>query len=38
MKPNFEIELLPEAIEFLESLDHKAREKFIITSGNLKQK
>lgn len=27
MKPNFEIELLPEAIEFLENLDDKAREK-----------
>jgi phage-related protein len=27
MKPNFDIELLPEAIEFLESLDDKAREK-----------
>ena len=27
MKPNFEIELLPEAIEFLENLDDKTREK-----------
>lgn len=27
MEPNFHIELLPEAIEFLESLDDKAREK-----------
>lgn len=27
MKPNFEIELLPEAIEFLEYLDDKTREK-----------
>ncbi|MBS1643397.1 MAG: type II toxin-antitoxin system RelE/ParE family toxin [Bacteroidetes bacterium] len=27
MKPNFDIELLPEAIEFLESLDDKTREK-----------
>lgn len=27
MKPNFDIELLPEAIEFLENLDHKSREK-----------
>ncbi len=27
MKPNFEIELLPEAIEFLENLDDKVREK-----------
>ncbi len=27
MKPNFDIELLPEAIEFLESLDEKTREK-----------
>ena len=27
MKPNFDIELLPEAIEFLENLDEKAREK-----------
>jgi len=27
MKPNFEIELLPEAIEFLERLDEKTREK-----------
>jgi phage-related protein len=27
MKPNFDIELLPEAIEFLEGLDDKTREK-----------
>ena len=27
MKPNFDIELLPEAVDFLESLDDKAREK-----------
>ena len=27
MKPNFNIELLPEAIEFLETLDDKTREK-----------
>lgn len=27
MKPNFDIELLSEAIEFLENLDNKAREK-----------
>lgn len=27
MNPNFEIELLPEAIDFLENLDEKAREK-----------
>lgn len=27
MKPKFEIELLPEAIEFLETLDNKARKK-----------
>ena len=27
MKPNFAIELLPEAIEFLETLDDKTREK-----------
>lgn len=27
MKPNFDIELLPEAIEFLEKLDAKSREK-----------
>ncbi|MCC7533572.1 MAG: type II toxin-antitoxin system RelE/ParE family toxin [Bacteroidia bacterium] len=27
MKPNFDIELLPEAIEFLETLNDKAREK-----------
>ena len=27
MGPNFYIELLPEAIEFLESLDDKTREK-----------
>ena len=27
MKPNFDIELLPETIEFLETLDDKAREK-----------
>jgi len=27
MKPNFEIELLPEAVEFLDRLDDKTREK-----------
>ena len=27
MKPNFEIELLPEAVDFLENLDSKTREK-----------
>ena len=27
MKSNFEVELLPEAVEFLESLDDKTREK-----------
>ena len=27
MKPKFDIELLPEAIEFLENLDDKTREK-----------
>ena len=27
MRPNFEVELLPEAVEFLENLDDKAREK-----------
>lgn len=27
MEPNFEIVLLPEAIEFLENLDDKTREK-----------
>ncbi len=27
MKPNFDIELLPEVIEFLEQLDDKTREK-----------
>lgn len=27
LKPNFEIELLPEAIDFLEKLDNKSREK-----------
>jgi phage-related protein len=27
MKPKFTIELLPEAIEFLENLDYKTREK-----------
>lgn len=27
MKSNFDVELLPEAIEFLESLDEKSREK-----------
>lgn len=27
MKPNFEIELLPEAVNFLESLEDKTREK-----------
>lgn len=27
MKPNFEVELLPDAVDFLENLDPKAREK-----------
>ena len=27
MNPNFEIELLPEAVDFLENTDEKAREK-----------
>ncbi len=27
MEPNFEIDLLPEALDFLEKLDDKAREK-----------
>lgn len=27
MKPNFNVELLPDAIEFLENLEDKAREK-----------
>lgn len=27
MKPKFKVELLPEAIEFLENIDDKAREK-----------
>lgn len=27
MKPNFDVELLLEAVEFLERLDEKAREK-----------
>lgn len=27
MKPNFEIELLPEAFDFLDNLDYKPREK-----------
>lgn len=27
MKPNFDLEFLPEAIEFLEKLDNKSREK-----------
>lgn len=27
MKPNFDVELLPEAIDFLENLDDKARNK-----------
>ncbi len=27
MRPNFEVELLPEAVEFLNSLNDKAREK-----------
>lgn len=34
MKPNFEIELLPEAIDFLENLDKKTREKIYF---NLKK-
>ena len=32
MKPNFDIELLPEAVEFSENLDEKSREKFITLS------
>ena len=31
MKPNFDIELLPEAVEFLENLDEKSREKIYYT-------
>lgn len=27
MKPNFEVEFLPDAVEFLDSLDDKTREK-----------
>lgn len=27
MKPKFDIELLPEAVQFLDDLDEKAREK-----------
>lgn len=27
MKPNFDVELLPDAVHFLENLDDKAREK-----------
>lgn len=27
MKPNFDIELLPDAVQFLENLDNKTREK-----------
>ena len=27
MKPNFDIELLPEAVDFLENIDDKTREK-----------
>lgn len=34
MKPNFEIELLPEAVEFLENLDQKSRDKILY---NLKK-
>jgi len=30
MKPNFDIELLSEAIEFLENLDDKTREKTLL--------
>lgn len=30
MKPNFDIELLPEAVEFLENLDEKSREKNLL--------
>jgi hypothetical protein len=35
MKPNFDVELLPEAIRFLDNLDDKAREKYITTSRKL---
>jgi len=27
MKPNFDVEILPEAVEFLEDLDDKTRKK-----------
>lgn len=34
MKPNFGIELLPEAIEFLDNIDDKAREKIYYNIKN----
>jgi len=37
MKPNFDIELLPEAIEFLEKLDTKSREKIYYNIKKLNE-
>jgi len=35
MKPNIDVELLPDAIEFLENLDDKTREKIYYNIKNL---
>ena len=35
MNSNFEIELLPEAVEFLEKLDVKTRDKIYYNIGKL---
>ncbi len=37
MKPNFEIEFLPEAIEFLDNLDDKTREKIYFNIKKAQQ-
>ena len=38
MKPNFEIEILEEAIEFLEKLDSKTRDKILYNFKNRNTK
>lgn len=37
MKPNYEIQLLPEAVEFLESLDDRMREKIYHNTKKLRK-
>ena len=36
MKQKFLVEFLPDAVEFIESLDEKARDKIIYNIKNLK--